>query len=725
MLNKFKKFSSRSRSKLSHFSDRYISVAIALAIAILVLNRVSQPLELAIYDFNFLIRPTETPDERVVIVEWDEKSIQMLEETTISDDTLFDLLSKIKQQQPRIIGLDLYRDIPVLSPRLSDEQNIKAYNSLNQLFRSTDNLIGIEKVVEPTINAPIVLKQKEQTAASDIATDRDNTVRRAYIFPQIDKSGAPAGIPYLGVALGYQYLEAEGWSAEQLEDRSLSIAKGENSIRVKPLTAFNSDRYGLDTLINWRKGDSSFRQVSVTEVTSNLVPPDLFRDRIVLIGNVSASTADRHHIPLDRASDRWSYGVQIPAQVASSIVSAAIDGRPLLQVVNKPVELSLVLISAIAIAAIIGRHRHLDTKSLYSTTFLYASALTAILLILNLVSFARGWWIPIATAIGAIWIIYFFINYYIYQERSRKNVLKLEMFVRDLQHSLGNPLNSIASSSNRIKISTQQIRNSTVKNESLPSLEHSIFDGGTGHECQQHGSTSLSNSAAYAHDARPRVRTSHSEELAEATTKLPDPIQHLTVVQKRAVNIEKQVFRIERYRKRTEDFINFGYLNKTNSLELTDINQFVSEIVARFRSENEYDYRFTIHQDYDVRLREIKIDRTAMEIVLENLLDNAAYAVAPRESSSAEHNPLIKVQTKQNKKTIELRVEDNGVGIPVALRQKIFQPFVSYNYRQGIGLYLTKRILNLYRGNIRVEGGEDRGCRFVVNIPFKQRTVLR
>ena len=668
MLDKLKNFVSGFRA-IDHFPYGYTLSTVALLIAILILGKVFQPLELAIYDFNFLIRPTEPTDERLVIVEWDEKSIQMLEETTISDDTLFNLLSKIDRQQPRIIGLDLYRDIPVLSPRLSDERNLQAYNSLNQFFSRADSLIGIEKVVQPTINAPRILKQKEQVAASDIATDGDDTVRRSYIFPQIDELGAPAGIPYLGVALGYQYLESEGWNAEQLEDRSLKIAK-ETSITVKPLNTFNSDPYGLDTLINWRKGNPSFRQVSVTEVVSNQVPPDLFRDRIVIIGNVSASTADRHNLPFNRASDRWSYGVQIPAQVASSIISAAIDDRPFLQAASKSVELGLVLISALSIVTIVKKHQNFDIKSLYLTTFLYALGLTSCLLLLNLVGFTRGWWIQVATAIGSIWILYLFTNYYIYQERSQKNVLKLEMFVRDLQHSLGNPLNSIASSTNRIQISTQEIESSIQDDSQLI--------------------------------AERELSTSYSEALAGITLQKTEPIQHLEIVQKRAVNIEKQVFRIERYRKRTEDFINFGYLNKTNALESVAINQFVSAIVARFESENEYDYQVEIYQDYDCRIEEIELDTTAMEIVLENLLDNAAYAVAPRDSSIT-HHPLIKVQTKQNSRTIELRVEDNGVGIPTAMQQKIFQPFVSFNYRQGIGLYLTKRILSLYGGKIGVE----------------------
>ena len=649
---------------------RCIPMAIVLAIAIFGLGKILYPLELKLYDFNFQIRPTESTDERIVIVEWDETSIQMLEETIVSDHTLFNLLNKIKQQQPRVIGLDLYRDIPVLSPQLSDAQNIQAYNSLNQLWGETPNLIGIEKVIEPIINPPLVLSQKGQTTASDIDRDRDDTVRRAYIFPQLDELGSPAGIPYLGVVLGYQYLEDQGWKAKKLADHSLLVTNGLDRVKVKPLESSSSDRYGLDMLINWRKGKSVFRQVSVTEVISNQIPPDLFRDRIVLIGNVSASTADRHNTPLDSDSDSWTYGVQIPAHVASSIVSAALDRRPLMRAVPQFVELSLVIISALSIMAIAIWYRYRDCQNLYLATLVYALGLTIILLLFNLTAFWWGWWLPVTTGIGAIWICYFFINYYIYREQERKNTLELKMFVRDLQHNLGNILNSIASSANGIEILT--------------------------------------------HSARSTADTSDRDKLeAQHLSKSP-----LTRIKKRADNISRQVAKMGRYRKRTEEFVDFSYLSQKNQKSLVNINQFVSEIVARFEQENEYEYRVYIRQIYDSQLDCLNIDRAAIEIVLENLLDNAFYSVAPTAQNSVNYTPLIEVQTKLNKTTVEFSIKDNGVGIPPSLHQKIFRPFVSFNYGQGIGLYLCKKILSLYRGKIKVESIPGQGSKFSFTIPL-------
>ena len=75
------------------------------------------------------------------------------------DRTLSDLLAKIRAQQPRQIGLDLFRDVRVTSPFLSDEENKKAYNELEAIFSSTPNLIGIEKVLPPIVKSSQLLKK--------------------------------------------------------------------------------------------------------------------------------------------------------------------------------------------------------------------------------------------------------------------------------------------------------------------------------------------------------------------------------------------------------------------------------------------------------------------------------------------------------------------------------------------------------------------------------------
>ena len=465
---------------------QHLLLTVVLPIVIISLSGVGRPIELAIYDFNFFLRPTESTDERLVIVGWSESSIQMLEESVISDDSLVVLLSKILQQRPRVIGLDLFRDIPVLSPRLTDRENQAAYDALQKLFRSTSNLIGVEKVIEPIVNPPRTLAQKEQTTASDIPTDLDGTIRRAYLFPETDEARNPVGLPYLGVALGYQYLAPEGWQADSTEKNALLLSQNPtSSVVLRPLKNFlgadHYDYYSLNFLVNWRKGNPSFRTVSVTEVISERVAGDLFQDRLVLIGNISDSTSDRHILPLNRWNSSalpFTHGVEIPAQVASSIVSSALDGRALLNTVSTPVKLMVLAISTSLIALIINKYQNLSPRELYLTSLAYAVAITIILASANLVMFSQGWWMPIATPVIATWIGYFSLNYYFYRDRQRKNLAKFELFIRQLlQHGLGNPLSSIVSSTNRIKSSVRQIQNNSPEEgerELLLALERNL-----------------------------------------------------------------------------------------------------------------------------------------------------------------------------------------------------------------------------------------------------------
>lgn len=324
MLDKFKRFYADSTTQFSLYS---IIVAV-VSLAILNWSQVLAPLELNIYDFSFQLRSSEKTEERIVIVKWDEKDINALKETIISDRTLSLLLEKIIEQKPREIGLDFYRDIPVSSPTLADEENLKYYQNLKELFTKTNNLIGIQKVIEPIVDPPPILNQKEQVAASDLPADRDRTIRRGYIYPEtnIDGAAAVGSLPYIGARLAYEYLAAENFSAENFGDNALRLFNKQTSIVLNPLKSFvgatQDDQYSFNILVNWRKANPAFKIISVIDVLSNRTPASFFSDKIVLIGGMATSIADRHQTPLDRWNNTIIYGIEILGQIISSIISA-------------------------------------------------------------------------------------------------------------------------------------------------------------------------------------------------------------------------------------------------------------------------------------------------------------------------------------------------------------------------------------------------------------------
>lgn len=105
--------------------------------------------------------------------------------------------------------------------------------------------------------------------------------------------------------------------------------------------------------------------------------------------------------------------------------------------------------------------------------------------------------------------------------------------------------------------------------------------------------------------------------------------------------------------------------------------------------------------------------------VIYNLVANAI-------KFSPEDSGLISIRLWQHEEQIRLSVQDNGPGIPVEMRELIFDKFFQATNQTlkkpigtGLGLTICKRILEMHNGNIWVEGDEGSGARFVIAIPLR------
>ncbi|NJN48688.1 MAG: CHASE2 domain-containing protein [Alkalinema sp. RL_2_19] len=125
------------RSQMRHLWNRGRIVLTATGVAASVIGLrfigILQPLELATLDQGFRWRPPQPVDDRIVIVGITEADIRTLNQWPMSNDKLAELLTKIQQAQPRVIGLDLYRDL----------QNQAGNTKINQLFRQSSNILGL------------------------------------------------------------------------------------------------------------------------------------------------------------------------------------------------------------------------------------------------------------------------------------------------------------------------------------------------------------------------------------------------------------------------------------------------------------------------------------------------------------------------------------------------------------------------------------------------------
>ncbi|QRK10602.1 AAA family ATPase [Archangium violaceum] len=128
-------------------------------------------------------------------------------------------------------------------------------------------------------------------------------------------------------------------------------------------------------------------------------------------------------------------------------------------------------------------------------------------------------------------------------------------------------------------------------------------------------------------------------------------------------------------------------------------------------------------RDYDPGVLELELVPQEIGRVLMNLLNNAFHAVGERRKQDKNHVPQVTVRTRNLGQTFEIRVEDNGMGIPAQVRQRIFEPFFTTKPPgQGTGLGLSfsyEIITQAYGGTLEEQGQEGQGATFIVRLPVR------
>ena len=149
----------------------------------------------------------------------------------------------------------------------------------------------------------------------------------------------------------------------------------------------------------------------------------------------------------------------------------------------------------------------------------------------------------------------------------------------------------------------------------------------------------------------------------------------------------------------------------TGNKEATDINALADEYLRlayhglRAKDKN---FNAEFKTDFDKQLPEIKVVPQDIGRVLLNLINNAFYAVSQKSKmGKVGYNPSVIVKTKKINSGVEIRVSDNGVGIPESVLEKIFQPFFTTKPTgegTGLGLSLSYDIITKgHNGDLKVE----------------------
>jgi len=161
--------------------------------------------------------------------------------------------------------------------------------------------------------------------------------------------------------------------------------------------------------------------------------------------------------------------------------------------------------------------------------------------------------------------------------------------------------------------------------------------------------------------------------------------------------------------------------------EPTDINALCDEYLRlSYHGLRAKDKSFNANfkTDFDESIEKINIIPQDIGRVILNLLTNAFYAVNEKKKQQPEgYEPTVSVSTKKVSDKVEVKVEDNGNGIPQKVLDKIFQPFFTTKptgQGTGLGLSLSYDIIKAHGGELKVETKVGEGAEFIIHLPVKE-----
>ena len=163
----------------------------------------------------------------------------------------------------------------------------------------------------------------------------------------------------------------------------------------------------------------------------------------------------------------------------------------------------------------------------------------------------------------------------------------------------------------------------------------------------------------------------------------------------------------------------------TGQREPTDLNALADEYLRlAYHGLRAKDKRFNAElvTDFDADLPHVPVVAQDIGRVLLNLYNNAFYAVQQKQKMApVDYQPTVTVTTRRTETGVEIRVSDNGTGMPGAVTSKIFQPFFTTKPTgegTGLGLSLSYDIVTKgHGGTLAVESAEGEGTTFIVKLP--------
>jgi len=416
-------------SRYPHLAGLLVSIIVFLCIFGLRAFGVLESMELATYDALLRFRQAASDqDSRIILISVSEKDIQHQGRWPLPDATLARVLNILSACNPRAIGVDIYRDVPVPP----------GHEDLEAVLSKNRNIIAIMKFRggrKGNISAPAVLKGTEQVGFADMIVDPGGIVRRGILFLDDGKDVFFS----LALRLALLYLSSENIAPQSDHTNPEYLRLGPTTIQ--PFEAndggyVSADAGGYQFLLDFKGLPKGFKSYSLTEALEKKIDPETIKGRIVIVGVTAESVKDFFYTPFSRghtASQQIS-GTALHAHIVSQLLRFGFGSSSPQSTPNEWVELLWILFWSLA-----GGSVSVRIRSAWRF-ILIASAGLLVLGLVGYVMFLRGWWIPLIPS-ALTWLVSAAIvtAYMLNLEKRQRSVL-MQLFSKHVSSAVADTI---------------------------------------------------------------------------------------------------------------------------------------------------------------------------------------------------------------------------------------------------------------------------------------------
>ncbi len=274
--------------------------------------------ELRAYDQMMLMRPPEAQDDRILLVTVTQEDLQKYP-NSLRDETINQLLAKIQSYQPRVIGLNIKRP---------QQTNLAAGIHNDNIITACVFATKFQSEIPPPPKFP-----QENIAFSDLIPDTK--------FDNVVRLGLLVQTPYPDGKCNTKFSFSSELAIRYLSKQKIDLHFKDDIFHLGnvafPRLTKNSGAYiklddkGYQILINYRNHRNVAKNVSLTQVLTGKVNPDLIKDRLVIIGKSVRMLGVGNLTPYSSSKEPTTVPyIVIHAQIASQLISAVLDKRSLI-----------------------------------------------------------------------------------------------------------------------------------------------------------------------------------------------------------------------------------------------------------------------------------------------------------------------------------------------------------------------------------------------------------